>query len=82
MGRAGHLLDELLQKRLDYVRRGLGLEANGAPLDEHVRDQGEGEWMAVGEIEDGPVLFGGDLPLGEITPGSPAGAGCVEAAGV
>jgi hypothetical protein len=63
---AGHLLDELLQERFDHVRRGLGLEAGVAPLDEHVRDQGEGERMAVGEVEDGSVLFGRNLSLGEV----------------
>lgn len=66
MNRARDLLDEFLQECFDHVRRSLWLEADVSSLDERVRYQREREWMTVGEIEDGSMLFGGDLPLGEV----------------
>jgi hypothetical protein len=63
VGGTWHLLDELLEEGLDHIRRLCGPETDPGTLDEHVRDQREGERMAVGEIQDFLVLVGGTSRL-------------------
>jgi hypothetical protein len=66
VGRAGYLLDELLKEGFDHVRRLRRPEADAGPLDEDVRNRGEGERMAVGEIQDVAVLIRRNIPPGEV----------------
>jgi hypothetical protein len=63
---AGDLLDELFQERLDHVRGLRGPETDVGSLDEDVRDEGEGERMAVGEVQDGAVLIRRNIPPVEV----------------
>ena len=54
----GHLGDEPLQQRPDYIRRSFGPKLQVGVVLKELGNQGKGQGMAVGKIQDRLVLFG------------------------